>query len=275
MTIDQSTLKERLKDYHFFHTIDLGNGIETPGEPLSPHKKMVLESIASQDLKGKRVLDIGCANGLFSFEAEKQGATDILAVDHTDAFLKPMRELLIPYLNSNIKVARKNVLELRRSELGQFDVIIFAGLLYHLRYPFWSLKIVRDLMVENGLLIFETAVLADDSNHATLWCPSPVDSPYRGGSGVPNSCSFFNGKALRETLTCLGIQVISYRLSRPMYYVKAQRLKRTLLSIIDWRSDRSHHLKRHRAVNRAILLCRRQSDLADPELQNFYDEIRD
>ena len=64
MSIDQDTLKQRLKDYTFFHSIQLGDGIETPGQPLSKHKKYVLKLIASQDLVGKRVLDIGCANGL-------------------------------------------------------------------------------------------------------------------------------------------------------------------------------------------------------------------
>ena len=143
--MDQNTLKQRLKDYTFFHTIQLGDGVETPGHPLWKHEKLLLETIASQDLKGKRVLDIGCANGLFSFEAEKHGATDILAVDHTEEQLKPMRDLLIPYLESKIKVLRKNLLDLSSSEIGRFDIIIFPGVLYHLRYPFWSLKVVRDL----------------------------------------------------------------------------------------------------------------------------------
>lgn len=276
MTINRSTLKVRLKDYNFFHTIDLGNGIKTPGRPLPEHKKMLLESIASQDLTNKRVLDIGCNNGLFSFEAEKHGATDILAVDHTDAFLKPMRELLIPYLNSNVKVARKNLLELKCSELGQFDVIIFAGLLYHLRYPFWSLKVVRDLLVEGGLLFFETAVLIDDNSYAMLWCPSPSDSPYRARGA--NSCSFFNSKALGEMLTCLGIEVISYRLSRPTDSGKARGLVRRFA--IEPLRQIKRMMGKHfgqsigpRPLKRAVLLCRRKSDLADPKLLNFYDGL--
>ena len=262
MSMDQDRLKQRLKDYTFFHTIQLGDGIETPGRPLSMHKKFVLETIASQDLVGKRVLDIGCANGLFSLEAEKHGATDILAVDHTEAQLKPLRELLIPYLESKVKVSRKNLLDLKPSEIGRFDLIIFPGVLYHLRYPFWSLKIVRDLLVEGGTLILETSVLADENKHAILWCPAPSESPY-GGRGA-NSCSFFNSKALRETLACLGIDVISFQNSRQ---TDVRQLRKTIRKFKRAIFRTSELQRTEPAVDRVVLLCRRSSELANRELQ--------
>lgn len=272
MKMDQNTLKRRLKNYKFFHTIQLGDGIETPGRPLPRHKKLVLEAIATQNLEGKRVLDVACANGLFAIEAERHGATEILAVDHTDRMLKPLRELLIPYLESKIEVLRKNLLDLRSSEIGQFDIIIFPGVLYHLRYPFWSLKIIRDLLVEDGLLILETAVIVDDNRHAMLWCPSPADSPHRARGA--NSCSFFNAKALRETLIGLGIDVIEFHRSRRSRANKRLRAFRRLRQAFR-RAVRFGNNKPRRSgpkLERVVLLCRRKSALADRQLQEFYDD---
>jgi SAM-dependent methyltransferase len=273
MKMDQITLKQRLKDYTFFHTIQLGDGIETPGKPVSRHKRLVLQTIANQDLEGKRVLDIGCANGLFSFEAERHGATDILAVDHTESQLEPLRDLLIPYLDSKIKVLRKNLLDLRRSEIGQFDIVIFPGVLYHLRYPFWSLKIVRDLLVEGGLLILETAVIVDDDRHAMLWCPSPADSPYTGRGA--NSCSFFNSKALREALASLGIDIIDFRHSgqTDVNWLRraVRKSKQAILRTFDrGKSQRRRHDPK---LDRVVLLCRRKSELVNPQLQEFYNDV--
>ena len=271
--MDQNTLKRRLKNYNFFHTIQLGEGIETPGKPLPRHKKMVLEAMAAHDLEGKRVLDVACANGLFAIEAERHGATEILAVDHTKRMLKPLRKLLIPYLESKIEVMRENLLNLNSSEIGRFDVIIFPGVLYHLRYPFWSLKIIRDLLVEGGLLILETAVIVDGNRHAMLWCPSPADSPHRARGA--NSRSFFNAKALRETLTGLGIDVIEFHYSPRTLAVKVRRtFKRMKLTIR--RAVRFGNNKPRRAgpkLERVVLVCRRKSALADRKLQKFYDNV--
>ena len=272
MKMDQETLKRRLKKHNFFHTIQLGNGIVTPGRPLPRHKKLVLEAIATHDLDGKRVLDVACANGLFAIEAERHGATEILAVDHTERMLKPLRNLLIPYLKSKIEVLCKNLLDLRSSEIGQFDIIIFPGVLYHLRYPFWSLKIIKDLLVEDGLLILETAVMVDDNRHAMLWCPSPADSPHRARGA--NSCSFFNAKALRETLGGLGIDVIEFHYSRRTHAVKIRRAYKRLRQTFR-RAVRFGNNKPRRSgpkLERVVLVCRRKSALVDRKLQEFYED---
>lgn len=271
--MDQITLKRRLKNHRFFHTIQLGDGIETPGRPLGENKKLVLKVLATLDLEGKRVLDVACANGLFSIEAERHGAMEILAVDHTERLLKPLREILIPYLESKIEVLRKNLLDLRRSEIGQFDVIIFPGVLYHLRYPFWSLKIIRDLLVEDGLMILETAVIVDDDRLAMLWCPSPADTPYTAREA--NSCSFFNAKALRETLNSLGFDVIDFHGSRQTGVSKVpstlQRLKQAIGRTVHFGNSKPR--RSGPELDRVVLLCRRNSGLANRRLQKFYDDV--
>ena len=77
MTTDE--LKRHVAEIKWWHRIDLGNGIVTPGLDDSPAK---LERIGMpEDLSGRTVLDIGAWDGFFSFEAERRGARRILAVD--------------------------------------------------------------------------------------------------------------------------------------------------------------------------------------------------
>jgi tRNA (mo5U34)-methyltransferase len=79
--------------------------------------------------------------------------------------------------------------------LGFFDVILFPGVLYHLRYPFWGLKVLRDMMKPDGELLTETAIWPGDSNNAM--------SPYE-----PSSCTFFNEKGLVDTLKSLNFDTV-------------------------------------------------------------------
>jgi hypothetical protein len=95
-----------------------------------------------------------------------------------------------------------NVLDLRPATFGLFDVVLFPGVLYHLRYPFWSLKLIRDVLVNNGTLVIETGILAGGNKRALMHCPIGKDSPYE-----PTSCTFYNLKGLTDTLESLGLSV--------------------------------------------------------------------
>src|SRR6267143_602400 len=64
----------------WFHRIDLGGGVVTPGMDCSAEKLGNLGM--PEDLRGRTVLDIGAWDGYFSFEAERRGARRVLATDH-------------------------------------------------------------------------------------------------------------------------------------------------------------------------------------------------
>jgi len=72
-------LKEEVSKLRWFHKMDLGDGIETPGIDNSPEKLKTLKM--PQRLDGVTVLDIGAWDGFFSFEAERRGAKRVLATD--------------------------------------------------------------------------------------------------------------------------------------------------------------------------------------------------
>ncbi|MBE0477160.1 MAG: DUF1698 domain-containing protein [Coriobacteriia bacterium] len=148
------------------------------------------------------MLDVGCRDGLFSFAAESFGAREVIGIDNDLSI--PATEFLIPYFQSKVRMERMNVYDLTPESYGRFDVVIFPGVLYHLRYPFNSLKAIRDVMIPGGDLIIETAIWRGDKRNALLFCPIGDDSPYES-----TSCTFFNEKGLVDTLNSMGFETLS------------------------------------------------------------------
>jgi SAM-dependent methyltransferase len=199
--MDEKEIRQRIAAYkNFYHVIRLTETIETPGVLAHvPSQEKVHRAIRSLDLKGKRVLDIGCRDGLYSFECEKLGASEIIGIDND---VSPAAvEFLIPFFNSKVKMHELNLLDLRPQTFGTFDVVIFAGVLYHLRYPFYGLKIIRDVLKDGGALVLETAIFGDENRLALLYCPVGSENPY------DRTCpTLFNLKGLTDTLLSLGFQ---------------------------------------------------------------------
>lgn len=202
MTPNEVDLQQKLLQYQFYHFIELTENVQTPGiAEYVPTQQGVLAALDRADLRGKRVLDIGCRDGLYSFKAEQRGASEVIAIDN--CLSRAAVELLIPELNSKVQMHEQNLFDLSEESYGKFDTIIFAGVLYHLRYPFWALKILRDLLTDRGRIIIETGVMLNDPDFPLLFCPTEGDSPYE-----PTSVTFFNPKGLRDTLATLGLRVV-------------------------------------------------------------------
>jgi tRNA (mo5U34)-methyltransferase len=200
---EDARLRDEMAGLNFYHTIPLTPTLSTAGwSAVAPIVEMTRRVMQGVDVSGKRVLDIGCRDGLLSFEAEKRGAVEVIGIDND---LSPgVPEFLIRTLKSRARIELFNLFDLRPESFGQFDVVIFAGVLYHLRYPFWALKLIRDVLSPGGVMIVETGVLADANRHALLFCPAREDSPYE-----PTSVTFFNQKGLRDTLGSMGFEVLS------------------------------------------------------------------
>ena len=111
------------------------------------------------DLSGWSVLDIGAWHGYFSFECERRGADRVLAVDRFAWDTYGMDGFLAAHarLGSRVEHRRADVHELDPAEIGQFDLVLLLGVLYHLRNPLQALERVR--RVTQRLLICETHVL--------------------------------------------------------------------------------------------------------------------
>jgi tRNA (mo5U34)-methyltransferase len=158
-TTDVEDLKRRVNSIRWYHRIDLGNGIVTPG--IDNSQKKLARIRMPQKLHGKTVLDIGAWDGFFSFEAERRGAERVLA---TDSFVwsgeswadKRGFDLAKRQLGSRVEERTVDALDIRPQDVGTYDVVLFLGVLYHMRHPLLALE--RLASVTRELAIIETVV---------------------------------------------------------------------------------------------------------------------
>jgi tRNA (mo5U34)-methyltransferase len=155
--MDAEELARRAGDIRWYHTMDLGQGVKTKGyyEPARHIDRYHLPD----RLDGKSVLDIGAWDGFFSFEAERRGASRVLAADHhqweglgwgTKAGFDLARE----GLGSKVEDLEIDVMDLSSERVGTFDVVLFLGVLYHMKHPLYALERVFEVTGEQ--LILET-----------------------------------------------------------------------------------------------------------------------
>jgi 2-polyprenyl-3-methyl-5-hydroxy-6-metoxy-1,4-benzoquinol methylase len=196
-------LQQRISQYKWYHIIKLTDEVSTPGDSFHLRvQDLFMKHLESIDLQGKRVLDIGCRDGLFSFAAERLGAAEVIAVDND--LSKGAVELLIPFFGSKVKMHEMNLYDLDPSSFGLFDVVLLPGVLYHLRYPFWGLRVIRSVLRDDGHLLIDTPLWEGERHNAILFCPVGSDSPYDG-----SSCTFFNVKGIVDTLSSMGFETVT------------------------------------------------------------------
>lgn len=144
---------------HWYHQISLMPGLVTPGINDS---QQILDALRLPErLDGLRVLDIGARDGFFSFECERRGA-EVVAIDSMppEATGFPIAKELV---GSQVEMLQRNVYDLSPEEFGTFDLVLFLGVLYHLRDPMlaldriWSVArdklIVETQMIDEALLV--------------------------------------------------------------------------------------------------------------------------
>jgi tRNA (mo5U34)-methyltransferase len=156
--VEPEDLRRRAEQVRWFHTMDLGNGITTSG---ATDPSTFVPRLRLPDLAGKQVLDVGAWDGYFSFEAERRGAARVVASDSyswggAGWGSKAGFEIAREALGSNVEDVHLDVMELDPARIGTFDVVLFLGVLYHMRDPLGALERVSS--VTSDLLIVETEV---------------------------------------------------------------------------------------------------------------------
>ena len=105
------------------------------------------------DLTGKTVLDIGCNGGFYSMEMKKRGAARVLGVDWDEDYLAQAR-FAAEVTGLDIEFRRLSVYDV--GSLGErFDVVLFLGVLYHLRHPLLALDLIHEHAARD-LLVFQS-----------------------------------------------------------------------------------------------------------------------
>ena len=181
----------------WWHSIDLGDGVVTPGHKTPQILEGELERCKLPDLRGRSVLDIGAWDGFFSFHAEQLGAARIVALDHfvwsmdfskaeenrgvkraveeIPEVWKPAElpgkrgfDLAHRALSSQVEPVVADFMETDLSALGQFDVVFYLGVLYHMKHPLLALE--RLARVTRDLAVIETEAvwIPDFEDHAVV-----------------------------------------------------------------------------------------------------------
>jgi tRNA (mo5U34)-methyltransferase len=154
MTDDQ--IRERIASVpHWYHQIEVRPGITTPGVNDSTRTLRRLD--LPRRCHGLRVLDIGARDGFFSFELERRGA-EIVAIDYIDPSASGFA-VASELLGSEVQCDVCNVYDLAPERHGTFDIVLFLGLLYHLRDPLLALDRIWEVCRPDALLVMETQLL--------------------------------------------------------------------------------------------------------------------
>ncbi|HZU24476.1 MAG TPA: methyltransferase domain-containing protein [Bryobacteraceae bacterium] len=140
--------RELLKDLTelgWYHSIELPDGTVIPGLHSSDQLRARLARFGlPEDLRGKRVLDIGAWDGWFSFEMERRGAR-VVAVDVVErSTFRRAHELL----GSRVEFVLSDVFQLSPERIGRFDIVLFLGVLYHVKHPLLALERVCALTTD-------------------------------------------------------------------------------------------------------------------------------
>jgi len=191
-------LQTQVDTIGWYHTIDLGNGVVTKGIGVQETAAEVIP-----DVSGRTVLDIGAWDGKFSFLAEKAGATRVVALDHyawgvdfvargaywaeciangifpdqsrdeTDFWQPDLPgrrgfELAAATLGSKVEPVVADFQTVDLDGLGQFDVVLYLGVLYHMKEPLTCLERVRAVTKEVAVIETEALHLQGLEHEALL-----------------------------------------------------------------------------------------------------------
>lgn len=266
---DPEEIRRLIREHgRWFHSIELAPGIVTPGEDSNQLKLPILDELGlPRDCSGMRALDIGCADGYFSFELEKRGA-QVLAIEFVPAeacgFAVARR-----ILGSTVEFRMDNVYNLNPTSYGTFDIVLFLGVLYHLRKPLAAIDAIRSvcrldtslflatLMIDDFVLLpsGESTTLEALSPQLTeipLWQAYPADSL----NGDFTNCFAPNLAALRAALEEAQFEVTATKKVSMGGYVHA-------------RATNNPTMERFRKLD-----SRLESETFDPEVPYFLDTDR-
>jgi tRNA (mo5U34)-methyltransferase len=240
-------IQARIEGHDWFHSIELRPGVVTPGRKSPEVLRAEVERIRLDriDLRGKSVLDVGAFDGYFSFEAERRGAARVLALDHfvwsldliaaaryreqcielgTEVrsheemgFWKPdelpgkrgfdtARELL----GSRVEWRVADLSTVDLDSLGQFDVALYLGVLYHMRNPLESLTRLAAVTREVAVIETEAAIVPGHDGEALC--------KFYEGSGLnadPSNWWVPNEEALYGLCRAAGFRKVDMLVDKP------------------------------------------------------------
>lgn len=181
--MSQDEIRRRVDELGpWFHNLDLKGVRTAPSHFLGDYPMVKWRRFSQaipENLCGKSVLDIGCNAGFYCMEMKRRGAERVLGLDTHDEYLEQAR-FAAEISGINVEFAKLSAYDI--GALGeQFDLVIFMGLLYHLRHPLLALDLIHE-HVARDLLLFQSMLRGDNSlepidSDYDFWTTSQFDSP--------------------------------------------------------------------------------------------------
>ncbi|HEX5799976.1 MAG TPA: TIGR04290 family methyltransferase [Gaiellaceae bacterium] len=146
----------------WFHNLHLPGGAQTaPDHPLGDFpaaKWQHLAPLLPERLDGWSVLDIGCNAGFYSFELAARGAA-VVGIDADEHYLRQARWAAEQLdTGDRVELRQQQVYDLARTD-ETWDLVLFMGVLYHLRHPLLALDLVARRT--RRLLVLQTLTMPD------------------------------------------------------------------------------------------------------------------
>lgn len=195
----QQEILDEIKQYSFFHSMTLGSGVHIAGVPWADRFIQQFQDCVERiALDGKRVMDVGARDGAMSMHCLARGAAEVVAVDND--LSTGLVNFVLPFLDEKRLIPiHDNLYNLSSEKLGQFDVVLLPGVLYHLNQPYRALHQMWEMLKTDGILYLETAVICEFEDLPVMLC-----APYELSLFEGTSPTFFNLAGLRSALRLLG-----------------------------------------------------------------------
>jgi len=202
-------IRDKVKSHHWFHSINLGDGIVTPGLKtrieISREAEVIFAPISVRD---RSVIDIGAWNGGFTVEAKRRGAARMLAVDeyawsNPELRGKETFDLVMTRLGIDIEARLIDIQNATPTALGRWQVVLFLGVFYHLFDPIAALKCLAAITEE--VLVLETHLELQD-------VAKPAMAFYPGGELSGDTTNWWapNRAAVEALLRSVGFPKVLY-----------------------------------------------------------------
>ncbi|MGE5570069.1 MAG: TIGR04290 family methyltransferase [Rhodospirillales bacterium] len=162
-TFTTEEIRRRVHDLgEWFHNLNLG-GVQTAPEHFLGDYPAVkwrqFQHALPADLRGKTVLDVGCNAGYYSIEMKRRGADRVVGIDNDEGYLAQAR-FAAQVCGSDIEFRKLSVYDV--AALGErFDIVLFLGVMYHLRHPLLALDLLHE-HVAGDLLVFQSMLRGSD-----------------------------------------------------------------------------------------------------------------
>ena len=168
-SLSADDLRREVDKYPWYHTLDLGQGVKTPG--MFDHAPVLQHYPLPDDLSGKTCLDVATMDGYWAFEMERRGAASVTAIDledpsqldwpaslreHHDKSMDETKAtrfaLARQCLGSNVNRVLLSAYDLS-PELGMFDFVFCGDLLLHIKDPMTALENIRSVCAGSAVIV--------------------------------------------------------------------------------------------------------------------------